>query len=360
MKPENTGGAVTRLDDEIFMIPGRKSGGCNVFVLKGARKNILIDVGLPDDFDYLCSGLKEIGLTIDDIQMVILTHEHLDHAGCVPLLPANIVVAAHERAASKFILQDQFSMMSGAFNTRAAASHVDIHLGDGALIDIGGIKLRTVYTPGHCSGAICLYEPNRGALFTADTVFAGGILGGIFASGNIGDYINSLERLRELRLVSLYPGHGRMSSTPGSDIDRAVAGSRLLMNDTQALFDAIDIGSAFKSIKTAAVDYSRRAAERRRSVRVMEQIAAVAHLDTEDCPVETVNLSSHGMLIDRVIPLTRGEKLGISIEGVGKFECEVVAHESGQTRIKLVPSESDHGILTGRLAGKRPRTGRQN
>lgn len=358
MRPENTGGAVTCLDDGIFMIPGRKSGGCNIFVLKGARKNVLIDVGLPDDYDYLCSGLEEIGLAIDDIQMAILTHEHLDHAGCLPRLPGHIVVAAHERAVNKFLLQDQFAMMSGAFNTRAATSHVDVHLGDGTVIDIGGIKLRTIYTPGHCSGAICLYEPNRGALFTADTVFAGGTLGGIFASGNISDYINSLERLRELRLISLYPGHGRMSSTPDSDIGRAISGSRLLLSDTQELFDAIDIGNAFKKIKTAAMEYSQRAAERRRSVRVMEKVAAVAHLATDIYPVEALNMSKHGMLVDRTLPLDRGENFRIDIQGLGEFDCEVVAHEGGQTRIKLILSEAGHQGLNDWLASRQPKARR--
>ena len=341
MKPENTGGAVTRLDDGIFLIPGRKAGGCNVFVLKGTQKTILIDVGLPDDYDYLCAGLAQIGLTIDDIHMVILSHEHIDHIGCMSRLPSRIVVAAHERAANKFLLDDQFSIMSGAFNTRAGALHVDIHLENGTTIDIGGIKLRTIYTPGHCSGAICLYEPNRAALFTADTVFAGGILGGIFASGNISDYINSLERLNELRLASMYPGHGRMSSSPSSDIARAIKGSRLLMSDTQTLFDSIDIGSAFKNIKHGAVDYSRRAAERRQSKRVSGALTAVAHLPDADHLVETVNLSMEGILLDRMIPIGERDNIVLTIEGLGDVECELVDHEHGRTRLRLLKSASD-------------------
>lgn len=343
MRPSNTGGSVTRLDDGIFLIPGRKAGGCNVFVLKGSHKNILIDVGLPDDYDHLCAGLEEIGLTINDIQMVILSHEHVDHIGCVPRLPRHIVVAAHERAAHKFLLDDQFSMLGGIFNTRAGAFHVDIHLENGTTIDIGGIKLRTLYTPGHCSGAICLYEPNRAALFTADTVFAGGILGGIFASGNISDYINSLERLNELRLNAMYPGHGRMSSNPNSDIARAISGSRLLMSDTQTLFEAIEIGSAFKRIKHGAVDYSRRAAERRQSKRTVAAMPAVIRLNDVDISVETVNLSSDGILLDRLIPLDIAAHVVLSIDGLGDIECEVIKHESGQTSLRLLRSEKDDG-----------------
>lgn len=354
MKPDNTGGSVTELDDGIFLIPGRKAGGCNVFVLRGKHKTILIDVGLPDDYGYLCAGLAEIGLTIDDVQMVILSHEHIDHIGCVPLLPSKIVVAAHDRAANKFLLDDQFSMMSGAFNTRAGTFHVDLHLEHGTTIDIGGIKLRTLYTPGHCSGAICLFEPNRGALFTADTVFAGGILGGIFASGNISDYINSLERLNELKLNAMYPGHGRMSSTPNSDIGRAIKGSRLLMSDTQTLFDSIDIGSAFRNIKNGAVDYSRRAAERRQSIRVSGTMSAVAHLPDADHSVETVNLSIDGILLDRLIPVAAKEMVTLTIDGLGDIECEVVDHQHGQTRLRLLKSVNGNEALKQWLQHKRP------
>ena len=49
MNPESLGGAVQHLEQGIYLIPGRKSGGCNVFVVKGDNKTALIDVGLPDE-----------------------------------------------------------------------------------------------------------------------------------------------------------------------------------------------------------------------------------------------------------------------------------------------------------------------
>ena len=341
MMPDKTVGALIELEKSVFLIPGRKTGGCNVFLLKGTQKNVLIDVGLPDDYDYLCASLALAGLGIDDIHMVLVSHEHIDHVGGLPHLPRRIVVAAHGRAANKFALNDQFSMMSGIFKTQAASFHVDVHLEDGTLIDIGGLQLRTIYTPGHCSGAVCFLEPQRGALFTADTIFAGGILGGIFASGNTSDYINSLERLREFRLENMYPGHGRMSSTPDPDIERAIIGSRLLMTDTQTLFDAIHIGEAFNSIKHATVDYSRRAPERRQSSRVSASPPALVHLPDDVHRINTLNISLHGILLDRELPLAKGENLRVTLEGIGNFECKVVSHPSHHTRLAILDTKGD-------------------
>ena len=114
MKAEKGASSIVQLEDGIFLIPLRKSGGCNIFVLKGSRRIALIDAGLPDDHDYICSSLAEIGLTIDDVSLVILSHEHHDHVGDLPNLPKNTLIAAHSRAAIKLQLDDQFAMMSGA------------------------------------------------------------------------------------------------------------------------------------------------------------------------------------------------------------------------------------------------------
>ena len=73
MKVENTGGSVVQLEEGIYLIPGRKSGGCNVFVLRGRHKVALIDTGMPGDHDFLCASLAELGLSINDVGIVIVT-----------------------------------------------------------------------------------------------------------------------------------------------------------------------------------------------------------------------------------------------------------------------------------------------
>lgn len=71
------------------------------------------------------------------------------------------------------------------------------------------------------------------------TVFAGGTLSEIATSGNISDYVDSVERLSTLRITELCPGHGRVSSAPEQDMKQAVFNARTLMEDSKALFEAI-------------------------------------------------------------------------------------------------------------------------
>ncbi|HXK30865.1 MAG TPA: hypothetical protein VJ646_21675, partial [Candidatus Binatia bacterium] len=65
--------------------------------------------------------------------------------------------------------------------------------------------------------------------FSADSVFAGGTLSYIAESGSVGDYLDSLARLRCFKLQALYPGHGRISTTPMDDIDRAMANAQKIL-----------------------------------------------------------------------------------------------------------------------------------
>ena len=62
-------------------------------------------------------------------------------------------------------------------------------------------------------------------------MFAGGTLSYIAESGSIGDYLDSLTRLRCFGLRALYPGHGKISTTPIEDIDQAIANAEKMLDE---------------------------------------------------------------------------------------------------------------------------------
>jgi hydroxyacylglutathione hydrolase len=135
--------------------------------------------------------------------------------------------------------------------------NVDIWLEEGNLFDLGDFRLNVMYTPGHTSACISLFDQDKGLLFAADTLMPGGVMGGVFGSGSISDYIQSLERLKGLDSKILLSGHGRLSDTPQDDVRIAIARSHALLSDTAQLFDALDARSNFEPIMQSVRDLNK-------------------------------------------------------------------------------------------------------
>jgi glyoxylase-like metal-dependent hydrolase (beta-lactamase superfamily II) len=155
------------------------------------------------------------------------------------------------------MLRDDFSMLRKMFNEPNVPINVDIWLEEGNLLDLGGFRLNVMYTPGHTSACISLFDPDKGLLFAADTLMPGGVMGGVFGSGSISDYIQSLERLKGLDSKILLSGHGRLSDTPQEDVRIAIARSHALLSDTAQLFDALDARSNFEPIMQSVRDLNK-------------------------------------------------------------------------------------------------------
>lgn len=236
---------IVELRPDIYQIRAERPGS-HVYLIKGREKNVLIDTGMAANYPNLKERLAEVGLKPRDIHLIILTHEHFDHIGATAFFFETAVVAAHRLAANKIEMQDEFVMMSKYYDVPAKPFHADIWLEGDSMIDLGNYRLRTLHTPGHCSGCICLYEPDHRLLFTGDTVLAGGVLSGIFTSGSISDYVNSLQRLSALRIEEFFPGHGRISTTPDEDLKKAAEDSRVLLEDSKVLLEALDTKATFE------------------------------------------------------------------------------------------------------------------
>jgi glyoxylase-like metal-dependent hydrolase (beta-lactamase superfamily II) len=229
---------IVELRPNIYLIKAEKPGS-HVYLIKGNNKNVLIDTGMTADFPRLKACLRELSLKPRDVHFIILTHEHFDHIGATTYFFDTAVVAAHRLAANKIELQDEFVTMMKYCNVSCRPFHADLWLEEGSLIDLGSYKLHTLHTPGHTSGCICVYEIKERLLFTGDTVFGGGTLSGITSSGNISDYMSSLQRLSALRVEELYPGHGKPSVDPLGDILRGLEHARVFFDDTKILFDTL-------------------------------------------------------------------------------------------------------------------------
>ena len=220
--------AVTELRPRIFQIKGR-NGSSHSYVIQGDYMNVMIDSGSDQNFPVLEHGLRHIGLKVRDINLVINSHEHCDHIGANRYFQESAMIAAYRLAASKMVAGDYYVTMYKANDLNELPMRVHLWLENMTRIDLGNYTLRVFHTPGHTSGCISIIESTCGLLFSADSVFAGGTLSYIAESGSIGDYLDSLARLRCFGLQALYPGHGRISTAPIEDIDRAINNAQLLL-----------------------------------------------------------------------------------------------------------------------------------
>lgn len=234
-----------------------KNRAANAYLVRGSKRTIMIDVGLSSNYSHLLECLQHLGVKPSDIDMVVLSHEHLDHIGAAYHFTGKTIIAAHRLAANKIMLRDDFSMLRKMFNEPNVPIDVDIWLEEGNLIDLGNFRLTVMYTPGHTSACISLFEQDKGLLFADDTLMPGGVMGGVFGSGSIADYIQSLERLRGLNSKILLSGHGRLSDTPQDDVRIAIQRSHTLLSDTAQLFDALDARSNFEPIMQSVRDLNK-------------------------------------------------------------------------------------------------------
>ncbi|GHH39360.1 MBL fold metallo-hydrolase [Streptomyces candidus] len=88
----------------------------------------------------------------------------------------------------------------------------DEGLGAGDVITTGGIEMRVVPTPGHTADSLCFHLPSDQAVLTGDTVLGRGTTVVAHPDGRLGDYLDSLRRLRSLTVDDgvrfVLPGHG--------------------------------------------------------------------------------------------------------------------------------------------------------
>jgi len=177
--------------------------------LVGEEELAVIDPG-PDDPAHI-RALLEAGR--GRIRWILLTHTHTDHA------PAALA------------LREATGARIAGRPPRAQAPHnvsidFDRVLADGELLQVGDSRLRVVHTPGHASNHLCYLLENTGMLFSGDHLVQGFTVVIAPPDGNMGAYLQSLERLAAMDIAILAPGHGYLIGQPAREIARLIAHRR--------------------------------------------------------------------------------------------------------------------------------------
>ena len=213
----------------------------NLYLLRHRDGFALVDSGLnsAEAWGVLERGLAEVGIGPGDLTHLLLTHVHPDHMGAAgrlremsgaPVFTHRLeepFIASRYRAVAPLLGEvERWLLHHGAPVEEAATlsqvslqmleivqpTEIDVLLEGDEVLDIGGIELHTLWTPGHSPGHLCFYDARRRILLAGDHLLPG-------TTPNISqhpqsspspldDFYAALHLIEQVEAVLTLPGHG--------------------------------------------------------------------------------------------------------------------------------------------------------
>lgn len=215
-------------------------GPVNAFLIK-SDPLILVDTGprTDDAYDALATALRREGLEIADIEVILITHGHIDHIGLLGRLVEESGAESYaldlvarqsqdyedtERRSREFMLKTfrQFGVPQPIIDAAEAAREGFRHLGSPARIDHGlqdgerVLGFEVIHVPGHSASDTIFFQPELRFAFTGDHVLKGVNPTPLMRrdadtdqrAKSLLQYERSLARTKDLDIAVCYPGHG--------------------------------------------------------------------------------------------------------------------------------------------------------
>jgi glyoxylase-like metal-dependent hydrolase (beta-lactamase superfamily II) len=209
----------------------------NWYLLEQGGRLTLLDAGLPRDWRDFCAALSRLGHTPADIDAVLITHHHVDHAGNAERLrlcgarvlshPADAPYLRGEKDRSRgrlarFLWRPWYVFYLGSYVAKGVIRTPPVakldELADGEVLDVPGSP-RVVHAPGHTPGSCALFLEDRSLLFSGDALVTLDVVKG--PRGRQGPQVvrgpfaedpalavESLGALAATNARSVLPGHG--------------------------------------------------------------------------------------------------------------------------------------------------------
>lgn len=202
-----------------------RAGGVNAFLLRGGRGNVLVDAGNPGQAERILAQLARLGVTPEDVRLILITHGHVDHFGSAaalrrrtgapvaihlldaPALRQGIHHPESLRPTSRLVaLLQRLPLQATA--GRAEGLEPDLTFDQEWRLDEYGVAARVLLAPGHTPGSVAV-------LLDSGEAVVGDMLTGFLrrpgppiVAWDLERNRESLRRLLALSPHTLYVGHG--------------------------------------------------------------------------------------------------------------------------------------------------------
>ena len=202
--------------------------GTNTWVLRDGASAVVVDPG-PDDAAHL--DAIEAAAEGAQVTRVLLTHGHPDHS--------DGAASFSRRVGAPVLALDPVHRLGAE------------GLVDGDTIDVGGLRLEVVATPGHTGDSLSFLLVEDAALLTGDTVLGRGSTVVAHPDGRLGDYLGSLHRLRSLAestsAAVVLPGHGPALLSPVDVVTAYLAHREERLDQVRASLDRLGVDASAAS-----------------------------------------------------------------------------------------------------------------
>lgn len=182
----------------------------NTYIVGSMNDCIVIDPSNDArDIIKLIDGRKLLG--------IFLTHGHFDHfktlEDLIKIMPTKIYL--NKRTLKKLENKEASCAIYFGYNYQIDTKSLDtVIVNDGENIELGDLKIKIIYTPGHTDCGMCFLIDNN--LFSGDTLFNGGFGRYDLPTASITELKNSLTKILKLNEdIIVYPGHGDETSIIG-------------------------------------------------------------------------------------------------------------------------------------------------
>ncbi|MFX0048974.1 MAG: MBL fold metallo-hydrolase [Candidatus Hermodarchaeota archaeon] len=159
---------ITLIDTNMLGMPN----DTGIYLIEGTERTALIDSACPQEAENCTKKLAKMGITPD---ILILTHSHWDHAAGTPVFQEkfpNIDVMVGKSGIEALKNPAKFNDSFNEFPFLPDLGKIEglIPLVQGEILDLGGLKLEVLETPGHTNCCISIFEPKHKVLFIGDSL----------------------------------------------------------------------------------------------------------------------------------------------------------------------------------------------